>query len=375
VNENSEMLLSPIQPHDPRGELIRMAALTICDEAPMGNKAVMACMDETCCRVMQQDILFGGKVFVLLGDFRQTCPVIRRGSKAQVIDASIKSWPFWNDLKIYHLTQPYRNAEDPEFARFVDEIGDGAGPDVSLDMLTTVEHIEDVIHFVYPPDILQDSAACLKRSILAPTNCQVDIYNNAILKRVNGEERTYLAADSLKEVNAAGVVSPNSALDYIAKQTPPGLPSHTLTVKVNGIYRLIRNLSIDRGLVKNVRVIVTEVGNRLVTVRLIKIRNGVLHTEDDDILIPRISFTYVLPSGHTLLRRQFPLAPGYATTFNSCQGLNLDAVGVDVTIPVFSHGQLYTALSRIPNRTRAVVRMRPGENTTTNVTYRELLTD
>jgi ATP-dependent DNA helicase PIF1 len=232
MNENSEMLLSPIQLHDPHGELIQMAALTICDEAPMGNKAVLTCMDKTCCRVMQQDSLFGGKIFILLGDFQQTCPVIRRGSKAQVIDASIKSWPFWNDLKIYHLTQPYQNAEDPDFAQFVNEIGDGASPDVSLDMLTTIEHIENIIHFVYPPDILQNSATCLKRSILAPTNHQVDIYNNAILKHVNGEQCTYLAADLLKEVNTAGVVLHNSALNYIAKQTPPGLPSHTLIIKV-----------------------------------------------------------------------------------------------------------------------------------------------
>jgi hypothetical protein len=106
-----------------------------------------------------------------------------------------------------------------------------------------------------------------------------------------------------------------------------------------------------------------------------KIHNSVLHTEEDDILIPHISFTYVLPSGHTLLHRQFPLAPGYAIMFNSCQGLNLNMVGVDITVPVFSHGQLYTALSRIPNCTQAVVHMRPGETTTTNVTYHELLTN
>jgi hypothetical protein len=182
-----------------------------------------------------------------------------------------------------------------------------------------------------------------------------------------------MAADCLKEVNSAGLASPDSVLDYAAKQTPPGLPPHTLQVKVNGIYRLIRNFSVDRGLVKNARVIVTELGNRLITVRLIHQRGSTLYADDEDVLIPRISFTYVLPSGHTLLRRQFPLTLGYATTFNSCQGLNLDRVGVDLTYPVFSHGQLYTALSRIPDRTCAVIRMRPAETSTLNVTYRELL--
>jgi len=235
----------------------------------MGNKAVLACVDETCRRVMQSDELFGDKVVILSGDFRQTCPVIRRGSKAQIVDASIRSWPFWDDIHIYHLTQPYHNARDPEFQQWVDTIGDGAGPEVSLSMLTRVNELQDVLDFVYPNHVLRDPLLCLKRSILAPTNRQVDVYNQTLIKQICGEQRTYMAADSLKEVNAAGLVSPDSALDYVSKQNPPGLPPHSLTVKVNGIYRLIRNFSVDRGLVKNVRVIITDIGNRLITVRLI----------------------------------------------------------------------------------------------------------
>jgi ATP-dependent DNA helicase PIF1 len=367
------MLKSPIQANDPRGELIRMAAVSMSDEAPMLNKAALACVDDTCRQVMRVDQLFGGKIFILCGDFRQTCPVIKKGSKAEIIDASIRSWPFWDQIKIYHLTVPHRNARDPDFQRWVDSIGDGAGPEISLDMLKCVENLEEVLDFVYPSDVLADPLRCLKRSILAPTHRQVDAYNNTLLNRIYGAQRTYMASDSLKEVTAAGMISPDSVLDYAAKQTPPGLPPHTLQVKVNGIYRLIRNLSVDRGLVKNARVIVSEMGNRLITVRLIHRQGSTLHADEEDILIPRISFSYILPSGHTLLRRQFPLTLGYATTFNSCQGLNLDRVGVDLTYPVFSHGQLYTALSRIPDRTCAVVRMRPRETFTVNVTYAEIL--
>ena len=233
--------------------------------------------------------------------------------------------------------------------------------------------LRDILDFVYPPHILADPLRCLKCSILAPTRRQVDAYNNTLLNQIHGSQRTYMASDSLKEVTAAGMISPDSVLDYAAKQTPPGLPPHTLQIKVNGIYRLIRNFSVDRGLVKNARVIVSEMGNRLITVRLIHQQGSTLYADDEDVLIPRISFTSILPSGHTLLRRQFPLTLGYATTFNSCQGLNLDCVGVDLTYPVFSHGQLYTALSRIPDRTCAVVRLRPGETSTLNVTYPEIL--
>ncbi|KAJ7304702.1 hypothetical protein DFH08DRAFT_721475, partial [Mycena albidolilacea] len=60
----------------------------------------------------------------------------------------------------------------------------------------------------------------------------------------------------------------------------------------------------------------------------------------------RISFTAILLSGHTLVRRQCPLAPGYSTIFNSCQGI------------LHCHARII---------------FHPGERTTTNVTYQEIL--
>lgn len=54
---------------------------------------------------------------------------------------------------------------------------------------------------------------------------------------------------------------------------------------------------------------------------------------------------YVLPSVHTPLRHQVTLTLSYATTFNSCQGLNPNRVAINLTNPAFFHSQLYTALS------------------------------
>ena len=125
-------------------------------------------------------------------------------------------------------------------------------------------------------------------------------------------------------------------------------------------------------MVKNVRVVVTEVGTRLISVRLIR-EGRVDSRRSEDILIPQISFSHQLPSGHTLFRKLFPLAPAYATMFNSCQRLTLDRVALDLTQPVLSHGQLYTALTRVRMRFHAIVRLTPSETTAHNVTYNELL--
>jgi ATP-dependent DNA helicase PIF1 len=292
------MIISPIQSNHAWGDLIRQTAVFIWDEVTMANQAVFACVEETCRRVMENDEPFGGKIFVLLGDFRQTCPVIWGGSKQQIIDACIKSSPLWSLFDIRPLIHPRRNADDPDFAEFVDVIGDGAGPDIALDhMIDIVTEPNQLIDFVYPGNTLHDGATCLKCSILAPTNAQVDYYNDTILGRLTAPTRTYMAADSLQEAHAVGLTSPDSALNYVTRQTPPGLPSHSLTIKVGGVYRLLHNFSLDRQLVKNVCVVVVDIGAPLVTVRLI-CPSGVPH--DEDILIPQIPFTYVWPFGpHT----------------------------------------------------------------------------
>jgi len=112
VNENNELLESTIEPHHQRGELLRKCDLIIWDEAPMANRAVLACVEECCRKIMGNQTPFGGKVVILLGDFRQTCPVIPRGTKADILNTCISRFHFWPQFHITRLIAPIRNAED-----------------------------------------------------------------------------------------------------------------------------------------------------------------------------------------------------------------------------------------------------------------------
>ena len=66
------------------------------------------------------------------------------------------------------------------------------------------------------------------------------------------------------------------------------------------------------------------------------------------IFIPRIPMS---PSEDITLpfkfkRKQFPIRLSFAMTINKAQGQTIPNVGIYLPDPVFSHGQLYVALSR-----------------------------
>jgi ATP-dependent DNA helicase PIF1 len=49
----------------------------------------------------------------------------------------------------------------------------------------------------------------------------------------------------------------------------------------------------------------------------------------------------------TLRCRQFLVRPTFAMTINKAQGQTLKMVGIFLPKPIFTHGQLYVAMSRI----------------------------
>ncbi|CAN0925186.1 ATP-dependent DNA helicase PIF1 [Linum grandiflorum] len=78
----------------------------------------------------------------------------------------------------------------------------------------------------------------------------------------------------------------------------------------------------------------------------------------------------------TFKRCQFPIRLCYAMTINKSQGQTLDCVGLYLPKPVFSHGQLYVALSRVRSASGFHVLI-CGENSskkymTRNIVYQEI---
>jgi ATP-dependent DNA helicase PIF1 len=95
------------------------------------------------------------------------------------------------------------------------------------------------------------------------------------------------------------------------------------------------------------------------------------------IYIPRMDMSpSQSPWPFKLTRRQFPIMVSYAMTINKSQGQSLDYVGLYLPKDVFSHGQLYVALSRVKSKKGIKILIhddaKQPKNTTTNVVYKEI---
>jgi ATP-dependent exoDNAse (exonuclease V) alpha subunit len=97
----------------------------------------------------------------------------------------------------------------------------------------------------------------------------------------------------------------------------------------------------------------------------------------EKVFIPRLSLS---PSDVKIpfkfQRRQFPISVSFAMTINKSQGQSLKNVGIYLPSHVFSHGQLYVAISRVASKQglKILIVDGYGENTdtTSNVVYHEV---
>ncbi|CAN1801343.1 ATP-dependent DNA helicase PIF1 [Linum perenne] len=78
-----------------------------------------------------------------------------------------------------------------------------------------------------------------------------------------------------------------------------------------------------------------------------------------------------------LPRRQFPTALSFAMTINKSQGQTLTQVGLCLTRQVFTHGQLYVALSRVSSKNGLKIISSYGNGSRTsvmkNIVFKEIL--
>jgi lysophospholipid acyltransferase (LPLAT)-like uncharacterized protein len=97
-------------------ELLRRASLIIWDEVAMTKRQ---CVETSLQDIMECDLPFGGKVMVFGGDFRQVLPVVTRGTRAQVTDATLQRSYLWEKIRKIRLSRNIRPQSDPWFSDYL----------------------------------------------------------------------------------------------------------------------------------------------------------------------------------------------------------------------------------------------------------------
>ena len=344
-------------------ELIRIASIIIWDEAPMMHRYVFECVHRTLCDIMKSDNPFGGKIVLLGGDFRQVLPVIRHGSQANVIFSSLQHSFLWTHVCKLHLTINMRvhtlttgqcsSNADTSFERFILNIGNGTEKyhtQLGISKIRLPSKIciapdesglDNLIKRVYPDLHTKtlDQKIC-NRAVLSATNERVDFINQKIMETFKSDSsEVYLSADSVHDPSQTYIYP----TEFLNSLTPSGLPPHCLFLKKYSPIILIRNLNPKEGLLNGTKLAVINLGRRIIEAKIMTGKHS-----GKMVFLPRITLT---PSDSglpfQLQRRQFPVRPAFSMTINKCQSQTLEYVGIDLTQPIFTHGQLYVALSRV----------------------------
>ena len=371
-------------------KLIRMAKLLMIDEATMLDRYQLEAMDRSLRDIMNKpDTPFGGKTLVLTGDFRQCLPVLPGASRARTVNASINQSILWKHFKVLKLLENIRVQVngDPvlnEFDKWTLNIGNGTdGEQISLpEDITAIidpnvakenwregQSMKTFCDEVFPDlnENIKNPSWLEGRAILTPTNKEVDAINDLMESRISGEGIKLKSADKVEDPSD----SYRFNVEYLNKLQPNGFPGHILSLKPGMPLMLLRNINPKEGLCNGTRLIFREAVNN-------KLLRCTVTGTGKEVLIPRITFR---PKEGEFpfqwSRRQFPVRAAFAITINKSQGQTLKSIGVWLRNPVFSHGQLYVAVSRVgsPANLRIAIKSQKGEVQflTNNVVYKEVL--
>ncbi|PWZ21610.1 ATP-dependent DNA helicase pif1, partial [Zea mays] len=215
-------------------ELIQCTSLVIWDEAPMTRRHCFEALDRTMRDILSEhraenaNIPFGGKTIVLGGDFRQILPVVRKGSRSAIVNASITSSPLWQHATVLKLRTNMRlsnpslhgkeRADLEQFSKWVLDIGDGALPAMTRgdeseptwvtipeDLLirTDGDAAAALISEFYP-DLLErymDPTYLATRAIVCPNNLTTDKINDYIVSMLPGHGVQCLSCDTISKAS------------------------------------------------------------------------------------------------------------------------------------------------------------------------------
>ncbi|XP_060868624.1 uncharacterized protein LOC132943611 [Metopolophium dirhodum] len=310
----------PIRKNGPLGKILQETSFVEWDECTMSHRSHIEAIDRTLKDLRCNNKFMGGITFVFAGDFRQTLPVIPKGTRADVINACLKSSPIWNYVeKLYLRTnmRVYLCGGDDIFPAQLLKIGNGTLENengyISVDHTIgrVVNNVEELISTVYP-DIFNLSNKSYQwlceRAIISPRNVTAEEINDIILLKFDGHSRECLSIDTVTSTDDA-IHYPQEFLNSLS---PSGFPPHKLKLKIGAPITLLRNLQ-PPNLCNDTKLQIKSLRNNIIEAVIL---TG--PAKGEIAFIPRIP---MIPSDlpFSFKRLQFPVKVSFAITINKAQ--------------------------------------------------------
>eukprot|EP00794_Sanderia_malayensis_P008381 gene8381-biopygen6205 len=199
---------------------------------------------------------FGGKYFVLGGDFRQ---VLLITNMRAIQDETYQAFSDWF-LRIGNGVEPHDDLNH-----------------VTLPQQICIKSLEYLMNSIYPQaesadaHLLLDPNTMSGRCCLTPKNEFSHRINELILQRLPTPRQQYLSVDTVQ------IDDPEEAaaypMEFLNPQTPGGMPLHSLQLKLGATIILLGNINPAKGLCNGTRLIVRDLKRHIIAAEIITTQN------------------------------------------------------------------------------------------------------
>ncbi|MCM1110052.1 MAG: AAA family ATPase [Clostridium sp.] len=294
----------------------------IIDEVSMVRSDVMDAIDYTMRKYLRNNMLFGGKQMIFVGDMFQLPPVVKNGPEKELLSDIYRTNDFYfykaEAIRRMRLVKiEFRKVYRQEDERF----------------LNILEHVR--MNRITPEDI-----ALLNSRIGSPKNEDMVVTLSSINKVVDDINNQRLAEIDAPEFVYEGTIEGR----FEEKRFPV---DQTLRLKVGAQVMFARNDQ-QRRWANGTLAKVCKLTKDEITVEM---SDGTMH------VVPccswdSVKFEYDRESKKMKKEiigtfSQFPIRLAWAITVHKSQGMTFDKLHIDLSRGMFASGQLYVALSRV----------------------------